>query len=92
MTALSQEEADQTLAKWARGKTEFPSVRNLMGFLAVAELAGTAHGQPTGTKFIKRAGRIDLDALYAAAVAAITAAQQRRRAAPRHQKLRKRSG
>jgi hypothetical protein len=85
-----QSEPERFLTDWAKDKDLSPTVRNLMGFLVLAELAGDVKARPTGTKFVMQAGRIDLDALYAAAVAAITAAQQRRRAAPRHQKRGKR--
>jgi hypothetical protein len=77
---LTQQESDQQLIEWAHDKTDFPAVRNLMAMMAVAELAGAAQGFPTGTNFIK--GRkprdLDLDALYAAAIAVLSASKKRR--------------
>ncbi|MGA7328605.1 MAG: hypothetical protein WBX25_29975 [Rhodomicrobium sp.] len=75
--------ASDFLAEWAKDRVLSPTVTNLMGFLALAELAGEVRAQPTGTKFVKGNGPrdLDLDALHAAAVAAQAASKTSRRAA-----------
>jgi hypothetical protein len=79
MQLLSQQESDQKFIEWARDKPDVPAVRNLMGMLAIAEDVGTSEGLPTGTRFFRGRKRrdLDLDALYRAAVAALSASKKR---------------
>ena len=62
--------AQEIVSNFAKGKEHFETVRNLMGFLAHAELLGSHHGRPTATSFIKgpKPEDWDLDALYQAAI------------------------
>jgi hypothetical protein len=78
---LTQQESDRLFTEWARDKTDVPAVRNIMVMLAYAELAGPVLGFPMGTRFFKgpKPRDLDLDALYGAAVAALSASKKRRR-------------
>jgi hypothetical protein len=62
--------AQEIVAKFAKGKEHFASVRDLMGHLAHAEIIGAAQGRPPQTGFIKGENPEDwdLEALYQAAI------------------------
>jgi hypothetical protein len=70
-------------ADWAKGKDLSPNVQTLMGYLALAEIAGTLQQKSAGTKFWRGDDPLglDLDALHAAASAALSASRKCRRAA-----------
>jgi hypothetical protein len=63
-------QANEYVQSWAKDKPHFETVRNLMAYLAHAELTGKHHGKDTATGFIKGHGPHDwdLDALYEAAI------------------------
>jgi len=67
---MTPEDAARIVSDWSKDKHHFKDVRDLMGFLAHAEIAAAAHGHKTGTNFVRGANSWDLDALYKAAVAA----------------------
>jgi hypothetical protein len=48
MLAVERVEPERFLTNWARDKDVSPHVRNLMGFLALAELAGAVKACPQG--------------------------------------------
>jgi hypothetical protein len=79
MLAAELVEPERFLTHWAKEKDVSPHVRNLMGFLALAELAGAVKACPTGTRFVTGEGPcdLDLDALHDAAVAALKASRKR---------------